>query len=377
MRWDLITGEYPPTLGGVSDYTRVLAEELVRRGDCVHVWTCGGESRSIDDGVEVHRLPGRFGLSALRVLQAELRPTVGRVVLLQYVHPAFGMKGLNLPFCAWFALRGGSDRWVMFHEVAFPREHADTLARRVLAEGTELMARLLARAATHLFVSVPAWEPRLRQLGARAPIDWLPIPSTLPDLGNRSADRSVDRSVDRGGRFLIGHFGTYGDHIGGELRRIIPLILRPPNRALLLLGLDGERFIGEILAEHPWLEGRIRATGKLALDQVAERLSECDLLIQPYPDGASARRTSLMAGLRLGLPIVTTFGALSESLWHDSDAVELSPALDAAAFADRVDRLANDPVRRRELGLRAKELYQERFSVARVAQILQAVARRG
>jgi len=37
-RWAILTGEYPPQPGGVSDYTRLVAEGLAVGGDEVHVW---------------------------------------------------------------------------------------------------------------------------------------------------------------------------------------------------------------------------------------------------------------------------------------------------------------------------------------------------
>src|SRR5579862_6625194 len=38
MEWHIITPEYPPQTGGVSDYTRLVAEGLAEKGDVVHVW---------------------------------------------------------------------------------------------------------------------------------------------------------------------------------------------------------------------------------------------------------------------------------------------------------------------------------------------------
>ena len=43
-RWHLVTSEYPPDIGGVSDYTAQLARALAGAGDEVHVW-CPGEAR--------------------------------------------------------------------------------------------------------------------------------------------------------------------------------------------------------------------------------------------------------------------------------------------------------------------------------------------
>ena len=37
-RWAILTGEYPPQAGGVSDYTRLVAEGLAAVGDEVAVY---------------------------------------------------------------------------------------------------------------------------------------------------------------------------------------------------------------------------------------------------------------------------------------------------------------------------------------------------
>ena len=67
--WHIITGEYPPQHGGVSDYTRRVARGLVEAGDRVQVWAppAHGPER-VDPGVAVRRLPDRFGPRSLRVL---------------------------------------------------------------------------------------------------------------------------------------------------------------------------------------------------------------------------------------------------------------------------------------------------------------------
>ena len=73
MNWHVITGEYPPQHGGVSDYTRQIARGLADLGDAVHVWappveSGGNGSAASDRGVTVHRLPNRFGFNGLRYL---------------------------------------------------------------------------------------------------------------------------------------------------------------------------------------------------------------------------------------------------------------------------------------------------------------------
>ena len=55
--WHILTGEYPPQPGGVSDYCRQVAAGLAEVGDSVCVWCppAAGET-PFDSGVEVRRL---------------------------------------------------------------------------------------------------------------------------------------------------------------------------------------------------------------------------------------------------------------------------------------------------------------------------------
>ena len=59
--WAVLTGEYPPDPGGVSDYTRSVASALARAGDVVHVWTPQTEGAPPSDpGVRLHVLADGF-----------------------------------------------------------------------------------------------------------------------------------------------------------------------------------------------------------------------------------------------------------------------------------------------------------------------------
>src|SRR5262249_55884977 len=90
--WHLVTGEYPPNPGGVSDYTAGLAAALAAAGQAVHVWAPGAARLPGPEpsGVEVHRI-ARFSPLGLGRLDRELdRFASPRTILIQYVPHAFG-----------------------------------------------------------------------------------------------------------------------------------------------------------------------------------------------------------------------------------------------------------------------------------------------
>jgi glycosyltransferase involved in cell wall biosynthesis len=123
---------------------------------------------------------------------------------------------------------------------------------------------------------------------------------------------------------------------------------------------------------HPQIAARSWASGRLDPAAISSALRACDVLIQPYPDGITTRRTSAMAGLQHGIPTVTTAGTLTEAIWAESRAVALAPVNDAAAFAAAVAGLLGDSTAAQALGRRGADLYERHFSLERTIAVLRA-----
>jgi len=71
----------------------------------------------------------------------------------------------------------------------------------------------------------------------------------------------------------------------------------------------------------------------------------------------------MMAALTTGVPVVTTSGPLTESIWMESNAVALPQAGNPAAIAGEVVRFAEDAARRADYGARGRRLYDEQFAL--------------
>lgn len=382
----ILTGEYPPEPGGVSDYTFLLAGETARRGIEVHVWTSStsdGATATKDlPGVIVHRLADPWSSTGLRRLGRELdafpKP---RRLLVQYTPYGWGMRGMNLGFCRWLDRRAGAGDQVdlMFHEVAYPFLWRGKPIHWVLAAAQRWMARTIIRRAERVFVSIPGWEPMLRKAGLKndRPAIWLPIPSTIGDTADPRAVAELKSRLAPGGEIVIGHFGTFGDLISGMLKETLPPVLEGrDDRVGLLLGRGSRRFAERLTALRPALKNRLIAVGGLTSDELSTHLAACDLMLQPFPDGASTRRTSLMAALAHGLPVATTLGHLSEPLWTETETeteskpAAFAPAADSKALVALVESLLADPRRRNEIGAKARSLYQKRFALERTVDRL-------
>jgi FkbM family methyltransferase len=363
--WHLITGEYPPQRGGVSDYTRLMAQGLAAAGDAVHVWAPFCESpMPAERGIVVHRLPDHFGLRGLTALDAGLRRFPGRL-LVQYVPHAFGWKAMNVAFCLWLCARRHVPIWIMFHEVAFPVHRGQPWRRNFLGRVNRWMAARLLRSAERVFISIPAWGPLLRSLGAPGvPTEWLPVPSNLASRPQPEAVAQLRQQWGKHSTQILGTFGTYSPGVTDLLAPVLRTLLSAETgRIAVLLGRGGEAFALSLEDQHPFLRGRLIAPGDLPEGELVNYLAACDLLIQPYPDGVSSRRTSVMAGLALGIPVVTTDGFLTEPLWRETGAVALAPAGSPSDLVDIVETLLASSVERALLAEQGQVCYDRNFAV--------------
>ena len=330
QRWCIITSEYPPIAGGVSDHTYLLARALADAGDTVDVWTPPGDRPATEQpGVTVHVLSSCFELDALKELRSMLRvlPADTRV-LVQYVPTSFGWRMMNLPF-AWLLY---TQRWrgldIYFHEVGFVVSRRQRMRRNVAGVVHLAMNWLTVRSAARVFVAIPEWERRLRRLGLRSSdpdrlVTWVPVPSNVPDTADPARVKAIrDELRAYGASSIVGHFGTFGRyHMAILLPTIVRVLDDGAARVMLLIGRNSTSMRDALLAERPDLSSRIVATGGLEPPEVSAHVAACDVLLQPYDDGASARRGSLMAGLALARPIVANRGFATGAVFSQRRAV--------------------------------------------------------
>lgn len=370
----LLTPEYLPKIGGVADYTRQVAQALTEAGEDVHVWCPATGERSTVDRFIVHPDLGRFGRADLtKAGQLLDRFPAPRRLLVQWVPHGYGRRAMNVPFCLWLWRRAaaGDTIELMVHE---PYLHLWEGSWRQTAAATvhRFMTAVLLRAATRVWISVPAWERMWKPyaFGRPVPFTWLPIPSGVrqPDaleVRELRARLGTDRHA------VVGHFGTYNALISALLDGLLPGLLQQLGEPrLLLIGTGSDRYRSAFLERHPQYASRIDATGPLSDSALAAHIAACDLLVQPYPDGITSRRTTAMAGLRLGVPIVTTRGYLTERLWEETGAVRLSAVGDSAGTIAQVADLLARPDARARLGETGREVYARTFDIGRTVRAL-------
>ena len=95
----------------------------------------------------------------------------------------------------------------------------------------------------------------------------------------------------------------------------------------------------------------VTTPGALPADELSLRLHASDLVLLPFKDGVSTRRTTLMAALAHGVPVLGLSGGNTDTVLASArDALVLTPVGDLAAFSRAAVALAADRPRRQAIG---------------------------
>lgn len=383
----LLTGEYPPAVGGLADYTALLERYLAAEGHSVAVVTA--RPSSVDKlGVDEVRTVSSWrsdaaGEWAEQIAQAD-------VVHLQYQAAAYGMSPAVNLLPALLRRQGIRAPIVTtFHDLRVPYLFRGAGPLRALAN------HFLIGASDACIFTDPTDLARARPRRRAA---WIPIgPNVAPgEPTDRAAERA--RHGIAPNEAVVAHFGFANASKGLDvlLRAAQRLVRAGVPLRLLFVGHElgtadptnnttaaGIRALAAALG----VDDRIIRTGPLPARAVSAALATADVAALPFADGASLRRGSLLACLTHGLPVVTTepppipdvprryrvapFEDMA-TFRIDATVVAMVPVGDDAALARELYRLLNDPTRLQELG-RSGEIFAQRFDWPAIARATVAV----
>ncbi|CAA9228325.1 MAG: glycosyl transferase, group 1 [uncultured Chloroflexi bacterium] len=396
MRIGLITGEFPPAIGGVGDHTARLARELTVAGHEVEVLTSAtGEGLAANAGAAGATAGGSSsgeGRGSQPPVLRQVRRWDGRILVrvpalagergwdivhIQYQPAAYGLHGaINLlPL----AIRLGYGRLrrstlpapraavvTTFHDLRVPYLFPKAGPLRTLA------VRILARFSDATIAVAEDDLPQLKRWRPRAPA---PATRHVP-LGNQldAAPLAGCDSHSLRRRFglhpekpVIGYLGFVNRSKGVlELIQAVSGLVRDGvDLQLLMIGEQlgtadptNRAYHAEVQARIAALAlaDRVRWTGYLPEAEITGSVRMVDVMALPFLDGASQRRTSLIAALAQGVPVVTTgaVGGVRAAAWlrtpEGEDGALLVPRGDAAALGHALALLLRDDERRAAFG---------------------------
>jgi glycosyltransferase involved in cell wall biosynthesis len=291
------------------------------------------------------------------------------IVVLQYNPFSFGRWGFapRLPFDLMLLARRRPRLGVavMVHEAYVP---IDSVKSLIMGVWQRLQLRAVLASANVVMVTTSSWIPRLPAGSGAIPV---PVGSNLPDRRDQREARR--RMLGVGPDTLV--LATFG---GDHPTRLLDYVVAAANaivatRAVILLHLGaGERPLVD-------LDTRVvlHRPGRQSDEEVAADLSAADLYLAPFRDGISTRRTTFIAALQHGLPVVGTDGPNTEAdLRKQTEAIQWAPASDREAFVEAARRLASDEESRTSSATAARAMFDEHFDWDLIAaRILAALTR--
>ena len=363
VRVCLITPRYPPDRCGVGDYTELLARHLAERGIAVTVVTSRGRATrstgTVHGGVKVLPVIGDWGwisLPHLVALVAAGRYDVGHV---QYQNEMYGRSAAiaALPL----ALRAAQ---MKTRSVVTVHDYGTPWPRRVRVRAIAgpygkawFAAMLLASARIVLTNEQDEWRflhQRLRYPVPTSRYSIIPVGANLPVVIHSERNPAADQVT-------IGYFGFVNPAKGVDVLLDAFALAhrqRPDLRLTLICALRPHEPYHEILLrklQDEALRDAVTVTGELDDDEAARTLAGCEVVVLPFHDGISLRRTTLMAALALGRPVISTCSAVPPAMLQDGRDLVLVPPANTTALARAMVELAGDPGRRAALGESARQ----------------------
>lgn len=405
----LIVGlNFAPEPVGIGPYTQGLAEALAAQGRTIEV-ICGqpyypqwrpypgfgaGWRRTIEQGVTVLRCPhyipaepgglkrivhlASFALAALPgALKAALRSNAMRPQVVIAVAPA-----LPAVLTAWLAARlAGAGLWI--HVQDFEAEAA--VATGLIAEGG-MTARLALWVEARLLRLADRVSTISLQMAARLVAKGI-APDRVTELRNwadarfapdAEGARRLRKEWRLEGRVVALYSGNVARKQGVDLLvEAARLLQHRPDIAFVICGEGPNRAALEALARGL---PNVQLRDLQPAEQMGAMLAMADLHLLPQIAGAAdlvlpSKLTNMLASAR---PVVATTEP-GTGLHAEIEGCGLvTPPGGAAALADAIAALADDPARRALLGKvaaqRARERWQKDAIVARWAEELDALA---
>ncbi len=339
MKIGLITGEFPPMPGGVGDFTRGLAERMREHGREVQVLSRKGSSFA---GLHIDTINGWGPLCLPAIRQWVQRHSIS-VVNMQYQTAAYDMS----PFIHFLPGVVGVPLITTFHDLRHPYLFPKAGALR------DWIVMRLARSSAGVITTNQEDDLRLRDLPNRRII---PIGSSIPYSHGDDAEPAIRRwrAICDAESFVLGHFGFVKEIKGIDYLLDAMARLRADGHDLRLVFIGGRHNTVDTSEDDAYvatLDGRIQQhglkdavtrTGYLPDNEVAACFGAVDLMVLPFTDGASYRRSSLIAAIHCRRAILTTEPSAPIDTFIHGENMWLVPPRSTAALQAAILALMRD-----------------------------------
>jgi glycosyltransferase involved in cell wall biosynthesis len=304
---------------------------------------------------------------ALRELRGQAASWRGMSVLVQYTALAWSRRGFPLHFLRVLRIlrASGARVGVVFHDVEPYAGHrfVDLLRRSVQLRAMREALRIADVAVLTVPTEKLSWVPSGCRNSVFIPVGAnLPVPEVAADPRPRSAGHISTVAV----------FGITGGEAGRRESEVITEAVRLaaiciPKLRLVAFGRhadDNEYFLCEGLRD---VAVDVQVSGVLPSEEVARRLSSSDVML--FVRGhISSRRSSAIAGIACGLPVIAYGGPETAAPITEAGVVLVSPEEEEKdGLGEALVRVLSEREYRTSLAERSRRAYEQYFTWKAIA----------
>lgn len=369
MRIALVTGIFPPDIGGPATHSADLREELSGLGHSVTVVTLW-DGREADKGPGLVRFPRRWPWPV------RLAAVVAWLVTNREWYEIVYATGLQPAAVAGARLARRPVVVKVVGDAAWERGRRLDLTRQ---DFDQFQAARGGPARMRAMMGVQNWSLR-HATAIMTPSEdlalvvegWLDGPADVRVIANgvrrKLSSRPADVGKDRLHAIFVGRL-VANKRVG----LLLQALSRAPSVSLEVVGDGPERGRLEDRAHELKLEDRVRFTGALPRDEVLKRLAQAHalLLVSDHEGLAHAA----IEALACGVPLVASPGGGTQSVLRDGENGIALPDVSYQAIARVLEMLRGDAQLRRRLAEGARRSGEEWSMDRCVGQVLELFGR--
>lgn len=351
MRIGLITGEYPPSQGGIAAYTDILSRRLYQQGHDIFVFS-NNQAESQSPDIHISNTITKWNLGTNRAINNWAKENRLDIVNLQFQTAAFDMSAwihfmpdmLDKPFVT------------TFHDLRFPYLFPKAGKLR------DWIVMHLAKKSDAVIVTNHEDLERVSHLSSQM----IPIGSNIPFDNKVDIESWRHKIKITKDDFLLAHFGFINHSKGIDtLLQAIASLNDPAIKLLMIGGRTGasdptniacSQMIDKLITELG-IEAQVIWTGYVEDHEVSAYLQSADIVTLPFRDGASFRRGSLMAAIEQTCTIITTQPAFHISEFTRENLL-LIESNNPEQLANAIHHLRQSPEKCEYLQQNVAKLYQ-------------------
>ena len=333
----MLSGNAPPIVCGIGDYTTRLAEELRHQGISVSLWTRA--QAGVQESATVRTPASQLSDAGIAAFVAQLAKERPVILHLQYEADTYNDNGLALLRFAVATRKLGIRLVTTFHALDGPRPWGK-------AHRLALIAGILG-SRDIVICSKRQYEALAKLPTIRRKTHLIPVGSAIPVTGKRSRKRQ--EAV-----LQLVYFGFVwrGRNIETCVRALAAVNNQMPATLIIAGSIKDEAYKQEVeaLARSLGVLEQVNFTGDLPAVALSQILADADITLLPFHTGVSTGRTTFVAALEHGVPTVTmaTADNVIPEFQNNINLVYVSPD-DTEGFIQATLRLATDIMLREQI----------------------------